>query len=68
MNARNYPWNGNYVRSDKKKSYGKFMDNFKRGKGDYMGVAGDLNDKAIFLQPAVHTLPMIMVYTTWPVM
>ena len=43
---KNYPWNGNYVRSDKKKSYGKFMDNFKRGKGDYMGVAGDLNDNA----------------------
>ena len=41
---KNYPWNGNYVRTDVRKYYGGFMDNFKRGKGDYMGVAGNLND------------------------
>ncbi len=43
---KRYPWNGNYVRSDSKKHYGAFAANFKRGRGDYMGVAGSLNDGA----------------------
>jgi len=43
---KNYPWNGSYVRTNQSKYYGTFMDNFKRGKGDYMGVAGNLNDGA----------------------
>ena len=41
-----YPWNGTVVRSDNKKYSGTFMANFKRGRGDYMGVAGNLNDGA----------------------
>ena len=41
-----YPWNGQGVRSGDKKSYGKYMANFKIGEGDYMGVAGHLNDGA----------------------
>ncbi|MCK9421382.1 MAG: gliding motility lipoprotein GldJ [Bacteroidales bacterium] len=44
IERRTYPWNGNYVRISESKYYGGFMDNFKRGKGDYMGVAGNLND------------------------
>lgn len=43
-----YPWNGNYLRNDSYKNvfYGDFNANFVRGRGDYMGVAGHLNDGA----------------------
>ncbi|MCL2042422.1 MAG: SUMF1/EgtB/PvdO family nonheme iron enzyme [Bacteroidales bacterium] len=43
---RIYPWNGNYVRvsNPKDKNYGQLADNFKRGRGDYMGVAGHPDD------------------------
>ncbi len=41
-----YPWNGNYLRTNSRKYYGNFVANFKRGRGDYMGVAGSLNDGA----------------------
>ncbi len=34
------------MRTDDSKYYGSFIANFKRGKGDYMGVAGNLNDGA----------------------
>ena len=46
VERRIYPWNGNYLRTDQKKYYGSFVANFKRGSGDYMGVAGNLNDGA----------------------
>ena len=46
VERRVYPWDGTIVRSDEKKYYGQFMANFKRGRGDYMGVAGSLNDGA----------------------
>jgi gliding motility-associated lipoprotein GldJ len=46
VERKNYPWNGNYVRTSESRYYGSFMDNFKRGNGDYMGVAGNLNDGA----------------------
>jgi len=46
VERRRYPWNGNYVRTDDNKYYGSFVSNFKRGRGDYMGVAGNLNDGA----------------------
>jgi formylglycine-generating enzyme required for sulfatase activity len=39
-----YPWNGHNVRNSKSADRGKMMANFVRGKGDYMGVAGNLND------------------------
>ncbi len=39
-----YPWSGNTTRNPKKKERGKFMANFQRGKGDFTGVAGYLND------------------------
>lgn len=41
---RIYPWNGLGVRSDKKKTQGLIMANFKNGAGDNMGIAGYLND------------------------
>lgn len=39
-----YPWNGHWVRQDNKEFTGKIRANFVRGNGDYMGVAGNLND------------------------
>ena len=43
---RIYPWDGNKVRYKKHtKNQGKMMANFKRGRGDYMGTAGKLNDQ-----------------------
>ena len=46
VERKTYPWSGTYTRSDEKKYYGQFMANFKRGRGDYMGVASSLNDGA----------------------
>jgi len=46
VERRIYPWNGTILRTDDKKFYGSFVSNFKRGRGDYMGVAGNLNDGA----------------------
>ena len=47
---RIYPWKGNTVRYERRdKSQGAILANFKRGRGDYMGMAGKLNDKHILL-------------------
>ncbi len=44
---RIYPWDGNSVRYQKRnKQQGMMLANFKRGGGDYMGMAGKLNDNA----------------------
>lgn len=44
---RLYPWNNNTMRNGKRGRYqGKMLANFKRGRGDYMGMAGQLNDNA----------------------
>ncbi|MCQ2336427.1 MAG: SUMF1/EgtB/PvdO family nonheme iron enzyme [Paludibacteraceae bacterium] len=50
-NRRIYPWEGSQTRNPKRKSRGKIMANYVRGKGDMMGVAGDLNDKATITAP-----------------
>ena len=44
-----YPWNGHYIRVDDRSGFdaddiGKIRANTVRGRGDYMGVAGALND------------------------
>lgn len=50
---RIYPWNGNTVRYQKRDKYqGTIQANFKKGHGDYMGVAGNLNDAANVPSPA----------------
>ncbi|MBE6346199.1 MAG: gliding motility lipoprotein GldJ [Lentimicrobiaceae bacterium] len=54
---RTYPWNTDALRTNDKKYYGSFVANFKRGKGDYMGVAGNLNDGAAFPAPVVSYWP-----------
>ncbi|MCD4747627.1 MAG: SUMF1/EgtB/PvdO family nonheme iron enzyme [Bacteroidales bacterium] len=51
IERRTYPWNGHYIRTDEKEYYGSFIANFRRGRGDYMGVAGDLNDAADITAP-----------------
>jgi gliding motility-associated lipoprotein GldJ len=48
---RNYPWDGHFVRQDDPKVQGAIRANFVRGKGDYMGVAGNLNDGADITAP-----------------
>ncbi|PIE84768.1 MAG: gliding motility lipoprotein GldJ [Bacteroidia bacterium] len=46
-----YPWNGHNVRNSNSKNIGQFMANFVRGKGDFMGTAGDLNDRGDITLP-----------------
>ena len=51
MNKQIYPWshNPNGMRDTRHGSWqGQFLANFKRGNGDYAGVAGGLNDDAIY--------------------
>lgn len=43
---RFYPWDGHGLRNPDRQTRGVFMANFARGRGDYMGVAGYLNDNA----------------------
>jgi len=57
IERRIYPWNGHILRTDYYKSMGQFVTNFKRGRGDNMGVAGNLNDAADITAP---------VYSYWP--
>ena len=52
-----YPWNSNGLRSSESNYMGSFVANFRRGEGDYMGVAGSLNDGATFPAPVVSYWP-----------
>jgi len=52
-----FPWKGKSMRHTEKKWEGDMMANFVRGRGDYMGVAGHLNDHADVTAP---------VYSYWP--
>jgi len=44
---RIYPWDGHALRNPYGKQMGLFLANFKRGRGDYAGIAGRLNDGAL---------------------
>lgn len=44
---RIYPWDGHAMRNPYGKEMGYFLANFKRGRGDYAGIAGKLNDGAL---------------------
>lgn len=44
---RLYPWDGHAVRNPYGKQMGFMLANFKRGRGDYAGIAGRLNDGAL---------------------
>lgn len=54
-----YPWNGHYVRNDDSggRFYGQFNANFVRGRGDYMGLAGALNDNGDITAPVFQYAP-----------
>ena len=54
---RLYPWNGHTIRNSDEKFIGEMRANFKRGRGDNMGTAGALNDRADITAP---------VYDYWP--
>jgi gliding motility-associated lipoprotein GldJ len=46
-NQRIYPWDGPSLRESSGKGRGTMLANFKRGRGDYAGIAGKSNDGAI---------------------
>jgi gliding motility-associated lipoprotein GldJ len=48
---RLYPWDGHWVRVEEEQFQGSIHANFVRGRGDYMGVAGSLNDGADITAP-----------------
>ena len=50
-NRRVFPWDGVQTRNPEQKTRGKIMANFSRGRGDMMGVSGDLNDNANITAP-----------------
>ena len=55
---RYFPWDGytaRYKRHDKRQGY--MLANFKRGAGDFMGMAGRLNDKAPIPAPVRSFFP-----------
>ena len=57
---RIYPWDGNTLREPsarEKWAQGKMLANYKRGRGDYAGVAGKLNDNAIITAPVYSFMP-----------
>ncbi len=55
---RIYPWDGTSVRHQRRdKKQGQLLANFKRGRGDYMGLAGNLNDNAPGPAPVRSFLP-----------
>jgi formylglycine-generating enzyme len=57
LERRLYPWNGHVMRTDKDRNLGEMVANYKRGRGDNMGVAGALNDAGDIPTP---------VYSYWP--
>lgn len=59
-NKQVYSWNQNVngLRDSRRGSWqGTFLANFKRGSGDNMGVAGGLNDRAVYTAPVQSFYP-----------
>lgn len=53
-----YPWNGHSLRYSIHGGWqGNILANFKRGRGDLMGVSGGLNDNADITAPVISYLP-----------
>jgi gliding motility-associated lipoprotein GldJ len=57
IEKRIYPWDGHWVRNPQENFQGDMLANFVRGRGDYMGVSGHLNDNADVTAP---------VFSYWP--
>lgn len=51
VERRTYPWNSLGLRAEDEEIRGQFIANFKRGAGDYMGIAGSRNDGHAFPAP-----------------
>jgi len=47
IEQRLYPWDGHSTRNPYGRRQGDFLANFKRGRGDYAGIGGHLNDGAM---------------------
>ncbi|MBC8046942.1 MAG: SUMF1/EgtB/PvdO family nonheme iron enzyme [Fimbriimonadaceae bacterium] len=57
---RLYPWDGNTLREPSSKerwAQGGMLANYKRGRGDYAGLAGKLNDNSIVTAPIYSYMP-----------
>lgn len=52
-----YPWSGYHPRDLSKKNKGLMQANFVRGRGDMMGVSGNLNDGAVITAPVDAYVP-----------
>lgn len=52
-----YPWKGHSLRVEEGKFQGQIRANFVRYKGDYMGIAGSLNDNADITAPVISYWP-----------
>ncbi len=57
VERRIYPWDGHWVRNPDEQWQGDMLANFVRGRGDYMGIAGNLNDAGDVTTP---------VFSYWP--
>jgi gliding motility-associated lipoprotein GldJ len=57
IEKKQWPWNGHGVRNSDEIYIGEILANFRRGRGDNMGVSGRLNDNADITAP---------VYSYWP--
>ncbi len=55
--GRVYPWKGYHPRNLTKEQQGQMQANFVRGRGDMMGLSGDLNDGFVFTAPVNAFLP-----------
>ncbi len=56
-NQRLYPWDGSSMRNKAGKKKGTMLANFKRGRGDYGGLAGKSNDAAIITTDVYNYAP-----------
>lgn len=57
-NRKIYPWDGPSTRYQKRNGFqGDFLANFKRGRGDNMGIANALNDNAEITAPVYANMP-----------
>lgn len=54
---RIYPWDGSSMRNPRGKDKGEMKANFKRGRGDYAGIAGRQNDGAIITEEVYSYAP-----------
>ena len=57
IERRQWPWNGHAVRNPEEEYIGSMLANFKRGRGDNMGLAGKLNDNADVTAPVISYWP-----------